>query len=1279
MKKTILTLTLFCITLMAVAQNYQVKHNDFSQITVQFTSPTPSVSDVKILDNRFSLLTMDGFSSQSTAGLPALPTLVKLVEVSLCDDLDYTIDALKCDTIDGISIGIDKALAPFQPSRSKSDISPVSLVQDRQAYTTNAFCGASVIELQTIGIARNRNLARLCFNPVRWNPVTNQLIIVKSVTVTIHQQGADIAATRHLKSVYSSPAFNIGVETINNLDSKDGFTTAPLRYTIVAHSSFRGALDTFAAWKKRQGFIVDLVYTDDENVGSTTTSIKNYLQNLYDNATTTNPAPTYVLFVGDIAQVPAFYLSSNGAQHYSDLRYCCWTDGDYLPDCYYGRFSAQTLAQLEPQIAKTLMYEQYSFPDDSYLNTAALIAGVDGGYESDYAYRYADPSMDYAAKTYITSTNGFNNIVYYKNNTNFAPSGVTVTGSSNSNSTRQALIDLYNSGCGFVNYSAHGDNTLWYKPNFTTSDIAELTNNNKPMVMIGNCCLTNSFQVDECFGEALLRKDNNAGAVGYIGASNSTYWDEDFCWAVGFRNNINNTCDPSYDANNLGMYDRLFHTHGEAYSIWHTSMGAMIYSGNMTVEGTSSSRREYYWQIYHLMGDPSLMPYINGTAPDMTANVPSALTIGCNSFTISAVPYAYIGFTDNEGNFLAAAFTDANGNATLTFSPINNVDSHQIVITAQGYKPFVQNINIVSNGPFVQTTGLSMTSNTAGDDVNFNLTLKNFGNDEAESISVELQTNSFHILLDTIGQHNTGYSLGAGQELNITNIVSGTIINNVADQTSSPVTVIIRWGNTINDLSTSTFHVTLNAPKMQYTSHTLQNNFDSAEYSTLTVVNSNNGHASINDVTIELTCLDPTVIIANPSTTYDLIDAGQSVSDTYTITLNGEAPRNRSIPVIQTIRTNGHSILHSDTLKLVFGLDNSLITFEEGWGDYGWSNGDYPWELTNAVAYAGSYSARSRTWSTSSWSENNGNGKDSQLGIEWTSTIDDSITFYKKVSSENGYDKFKFYIDDMLKEDLSGEQDWSRSSYFIPAGTHTFLFSYEKDYSVYNGSDCAWIDNLHLPLNGIPYYYAIDSICKGDQYIFNSDTIETYDLTAGNHVFFDSTATGIYYLTLVINDSPELSVTGGSVIQRGEGARLTATGAERYEWFIGNTYIGSGDILDVFPEKNTIYTVVGYNGSCSQTTTVTVYVSGTIGINSPDSINRAAKFRLYPNPAHDILTIEGDDITGFVICDVTGRQIIKNEKLSSRQISVATLPNGVYFIRITYNNGESAVSKFIKK
>ena len=40
-------------------------------------------------------------------------------------------------------------------------------------------------------------------------------------------------------------------------------------------------------------------YTNDPNVGSTTTSIHAFIKDMYDNATASDPAPTYLLIVGD--------------------------------------------------------------------------------------------------------------------------------------------------------------------------------------------------------------------------------------------------------------------------------------------------------------------------------------------------------------------------------------------------------------------------------------------------------------------------------------------------------------------------------------------------------------------------------------------------------------------------------------------------------------------------------------------------------------------------------------------------------------------------------------------------------------------------------------------------------------------------------------------------------------------------------------------------------------------------------------------------------------------
>jgi len=129
-----------------------------------------------------------------------------------------------------------------------------------------------------------------------------------------------------------------------------------------------------------------------------------------------------------------------------------------------------------------------------------------------------------------------------------------------------------------------------------------LTNAHKYGLWVGNCCRSNRFSESECFGEAALRVSNK-GAVGYIGATDYSYWDEDYWWAVGFKTVSAN---PSYNASHLGAFDRLFHTHIESTANWYSTQGQLVIGGNLAVQESTSSRKLYYWEIYHLMGDPSL-------------------------------------------------------------------------------------------------------------------------------------------------------------------------------------------------------------------------------------------------------------------------------------------------------------------------------------------------------------------------------------------------------------------------------------------------------------------------------------------------------------------------------------------------------------------------------------------------------------------------------------------------------------------------------------------------
>jgi hypothetical protein len=79
--------------------------------------------------------------------------------------------------------------------------------------------------------------------------------------------------------------------------------------------------------------------------------------------------------------------------------------------------------------------------------------------------------------------------------------------------------------------------------------------------------------------------------------------------------------------------------------------------------------------------------------------------------------------------------------------------------------------------------------------------------------------------------------------------------------------------------------------------------------------------------------------------------------------------------------------------------------------------------------------------------------------------VSGNITFYRKVSSELGYDYLKFYIDGIEKGKWSGEEEWAKVSVAVTAGTRTFKWTYLKDSSESEGSDKAWIDDVVFPVN----------------------------------------------------------------------------------------------------------------------------------------------------------------------------------------------------------------------
>jgi hypothetical protein len=150
-----------------------------------------------------------------------------------------------------------------------------------------------------------------------------------------------------------------------------------------------------------------------------------------------------------------------------------------------------------------------------------------------------------------------------------------------------------------------------------------------------------------------------------------------------------------------------------------------------------------------------------------------------------------------------------------------------------------------------------------------------------------------------------------------------------------------------------------------------------------------------------------------------------------------------------------HNISTDPTSGFYSFLMTDRISFEQNQFSHNWNfQGDADWFVTDFDSQHGSFSMRSGEIPHSSTSS---------ISISFDNEVPGMVSFYKKVSSEMGYDYLGFYIDDIMQEEWSGITNWSQQTFYVTAGSHTLKWEYVKDVNASEGSDTAWIDNITFP------------------------------------------------------------------------------------------------------------------------------------------------------------------------------------------------------------------------
>ena len=780
--------------------------------------------------------------------------------------------------------------------------------------------------------------------------------------------------------------------------SKNSPSDSPGLYAVVSPSDFAPFLTNFLQWKRMQGFQTHLFCPDHPNKDS----IRNSLSHLYASS---GNAPMYILLVGDVDHIPA-WLGKNTPSglnnHFTDMYYAEFTN-DYIPEAFLGRLSVTDTNQLQQVLSKIIAYEQGLWCDD--FHQVLLVAGAE---DRSPAPITTNGQVNYAAqlvKEYHTATD----TVCFRNPT--------------SNLQKDSILQAITPGNTMVNYTAHCTSRGWSAPLVTSNDIDSFSV--IPTVFINNCCLSNAFAGD-CFGEKLLRS-SSGGAVGVIGATNETLWSEDYYWSIGAQYPLTDI--PPLDNPYPGALHKLVTPVDSATAQPPATLGQVLFEGCRTVTMAGSPFDAFYWEIYCLLGDPSMTPYWTH-ADTLSISLDDSIPAGNSILHLRCTPHARITATADT-LLLGTTIVPANGDVELLLDHSINTDSITLTATRHEAPCAIKHLKVYHPAqPYLAVTHYHL------DDTLLFLRIKNQGLTPARQHRISLTRYS-----------DQGVILPSDPYLYIPFLPSlaDTLVtfnlSNCYPGIEPLLSVIIM----IQD-SDGTYYNTLpvNIPMPDHRPVLTQ--LQILETDTTPCLQLMPNHTYLLSVTLAYPADS-----LNLSTTPDQSTSLTPCPQQFTIPFN--TPDN---PSHLQLTLTPHYGLWSHTYTYYITAYNTLEPFETAdFKNMPWHHPNlYPWRIDSFQPHNGRYCARSAPID---------HNQQSVLALDIDLLFDDTLSFFYNVSSEDK-DWLNFYVDGRKRGYWSGNSGWQRHARLLTAGRHRLEWVYQKNASISQRDDCARIDDIRLPL-----------------------------------------------------------------------------------------------------------------------------------------------------------------------------------------------------------------------
>jgi hypothetical protein len=960
-------------------------------------------------------------------GAPDLPFVTAALAIPDHGGYKYEVISSNFSTINNIDIApskgtiyrnVDPATVPYEYGRE---------------YNFNDFFPLNRSTMSDPYILRDVRGSNITILPFCYNAISKELRIYNEIIVKIKfNDDSYINEISSVKATRNADFNGIYDRTFLNYKTSSKYTAldegTPGNILIIAKDTYASAMADYINWKREKGIETELVLMSA--IGTTSAQVKTYIQNYYN----TNDL-TYVLLVGDAADVPIITVSGQD----TDNGYTYLAGGDGYADIFIGRFSGNSLADIQTQVDRTVHYEKELSTSDTWLENAFGSASNEGGGSNGHDGGESDAVH-------------MNNI-----KTDLENYGYTVTSVYQDGGSNAQITTAFNNGIGIANYIGHGDVTLWVNTNFTNTQVNALTNAKKLPFIWSVACVNGDFNGNTCFAEAWLRATNGGnatGAVAFLGSTINQSWNEPM-------------------TGQDEMVDILMETYPSNIK---RTMGGLSFNGmfQMIQEGGQGQSMADTWTLF---GDPSLM--VRSKTPElMTINHQSTITVGQASFQVNCnVDGALVSLTKLNGENVEIIGTGyvSGGSVTVDIEAFTAPGNMLVTVTAFNKVTYQEDVLvIVPDGPYVIHDGYTIDDTDGNNNglvdynemVYINQTLTNVGVEVAHDVNTIFSISNPGV---TVNDNNEFFlDITVSETVTMDMAYTITIPDGIADQTNLAASLVITDNN--SNEWTAEYTIPVNAPKMQLNfvevddSDSGNNNgtLDAGETLNIVVEVLNNGHATSEAGAVTISSTNEYVTINTSSVNIDAQNINTPATISFEVVIDESIPTGTSVCFGFALETGMYTASLNSCLPAGLQIEdwesNTFTTYE-------WEVAtSTPWTIATDQVYEGEYSAKSGDLPES--------GGESVLIINLDVLNNDNVEFYKKVScepvsnwwgTEYYYDFLAFFIDGNMQGRWAGEVDWSSETFSVSSGNRELKWVYEKDSYMDEGSDCAWIDNIKLP------------------------------------------------------------------------------------------------------------------------------------------------------------------------------------------------------------------------